>query len=83
MARGWESKGVEQQQAEAISPATQKGPPLTAEQVRIEQRRRGFELSRRRILEQLERASNPRHRKMLEAALAELDQQLGQAPRQL
>lgn len=78
MARGWESKSVEQQQEEAKSPAGNKGRPLTPEQIADQQRRRGLELSRKRILQQLELASNAQHRRMLEAALADLDKQLNQ-----
>jgi hypothetical protein len=75
MARGWESKSVEQQQEEATSSQRQ-GKLLTPEQIVEHQKRKGLELSRHRILQQLEVASNPQHRSMLEAALAELDAQL-------
>ena len=75
MARGWESKSVEQQQEEAKS-STKPGKQLTPEQIAEQQRRRGLELSRKRILQQLETATNPQHRKMLESALADLDGQL-------
>jgi hypothetical protein len=75
MARGWESKSVEQQQEEASS-NTARGPRLTPEQTAEQQRRRGLELSRIRIAQQLETATNPRHRQMLEAALKELEKQL-------
>lgn len=76
MARGWESKSVEQQQDEASSSDSRRGTALTREQIAETQRCRGLELSRQRILQQLERASNPQHREMLEAALADLDAQL-------
>jgi hypothetical protein len=76
MARGWESKSVEQQQEEATSSIQHRGKPLTAEQIAENRKRQGLELSRQRILQQLEVASNPQHRTMLEAALAELDTQL-------
>lgn len=76
MARGWESKSVEEQQAEATStPATHK-PPLTPEQSAHERERQGLILSRKRVLQQLGTAQNPRHRKMLQDALADLDAQL-------
>jgi hypothetical protein len=75
MARGWESKSVEQQQEEASSAKT-RGAPLTPEQAAAKTRRQGLLLSRQRVLQQLEAASNPRHRQMLEAALADLDVQL-------
>lgn len=80
MARGWESKSVEQQQEEAKSAYGRKGVPLSHEQIRAEQLRRGLELSRQRILQQLERASKPQHRSMLEAALADLDAKLKTGP---
>jgi hypothetical protein len=76
MARGWESKSVEQQQEQATSDAGQEHTRLSPEQIAEKQRRRGLELSRQRILQQLELASNPQHRQMLEAALADLDKQL-------
>lgn len=78
MARGWESKSVEQQQEEATS-STAKGPRLTPEQISEHQRRQSLELSRKRIAQQLEVATNPTHRQMLEAALKDLDAQLARA----
>ena len=75
MARGWESKSVEQQQEEASTPKT-RPMPLTPAQAAEENRRRGLLLSRHHVVQQLEAASNPRHRQILEAALAELDRQL-------
>ena len=76
MARGWESKSVEQQQEEATSEHARKREPLTPEQVGRSRRLATLELSRKRILHQLEAASNPRHRQMLAAALADLDAQI-------
>jgi hypothetical protein len=75
MARGWESKSVEQQQEDASSEA-QKKPLLTPEQLAEQKRRQGLELSRQRVLQQLQLACNPRHRQMLEQALADLDWKL-------
>jgi hypothetical protein len=79
MARGWESKSVEQQQEEASTQQAHRAP-LTPQQIQQENRRRGLLMSRERIVQQLASASNPRHRKMLEAALAELDEQLKRVP---
>lgn len=76
MARGWESKSVEQQQEEATSSTQQRRQQLTPEQIVEQQKRKGLELSRQRVLQQLEVASNPQHRSMLESALAELNAQL-------
>jgi hypothetical protein len=75
MARGWESKSVEQQQDEVAS-QRQAGEVLTPEQIAERQRRKGIELSRQRIFEQLKVATHPRHREMLEAALADLEKKL-------
>jgi hypothetical protein len=76
MARGWESKSVEQQQEEFASNKGKGNQPLNPEQIAAEHERNGIELSRQHILQQLQVACNPRHRQMLEAALAELDQKL-------
>jgi hypothetical protein len=79
MARGWESKSVEQQQEEATA-EKKRGAPLTPEQAAEEKRRQGLRLSRERVLQQLRAASKARHREMLESALAELDDQLKELP---
>jgi hypothetical protein len=75
MARGWESKSVEQQQEEAKSEPKNR-TALTPEQIAERQRQQSLQLSRQRVLQQLQVACNPRHRQMLEAALAELDGKL-------
>jgi hypothetical protein len=41
-------------------------------------RRQGLMLSRQHVVQQLEAAKSPRHREILEKALAELDRQLAQ-----
>ncbi len=73
MARGWESKSVEQQQELAASDQERPKLQRTPAQIAAEQRRQTLQLSRRRILQKLAVASNARHRQMLEAALADLD----------
>jgi hypothetical protein len=75
MARGWESKSVEQQQEQAPAPKVHR-KPLTREQIATENRRKGLELSRQRMLQQMQAATNPKHREMLGRALADLDNQL-------
>ncbi|MGA2301418.1 MAG: hypothetical protein ABSG77_12095 [Candidatus Acidiferrum sp.] len=52
--------------------------PKTAEQVLREQERRGLQLSRIRIMNDLQNATNPNHRKSLEAALAHLDKKIAE-----
>ena len=75
MARGWESKSVELQQ-ENESLTTEPKRDLTPEQKGLESRKQGLKLSRSRILEQIRSVENARYRKILEQALAELDEQL-------
>jgi hypothetical protein len=76
MARGWESKSIEAQQAEASEGTHKSRTLLSPEQQAILRQAEGLELSRKSILRQLESASNARHRRMLEDALAELDRRL-------
>jgi hypothetical protein len=81
MARGWESKSVEGQQADA---AEKPGPHRVAMSPQEAARQRELEslrLSRQNILQQLERAHDPRHRRMLEEALAELQHRMDSAKR--
>ena len=84
MARGWESKSVEQQQEEMAeqrksarekngSPVSPTPPPNEQQRNR---KREGLLLSRRSLAQQLQAASHPRHRQMLEQAIAEVDRQL-------
>lgn len=77
MARGWESKDVESQveAKKSMSPSSGKGPK-TPEDLRREQECRDLQLSRIRIVNDLEVATHPNHRKSLEAALAHLDQKI-------
>lgn len=75
MARGWESKSVEQQQEEAKSPGPARRA-LSPQQIADERQRQSLTLSRARIVQQLEHATNPRHRQMLETALKDLDGKL-------
>lgn len=78
MARGWESKSVEEQQAQAVSNATPPGPTLTPAQIASARRKQGLVLSRQHVLQQIEAATNSRHREILQNALADLDCQLAQ-----
>ena len=76
VARGWESKSVEEQQAEAVATPGPAKPPLTPTQIASQRQRQGLLLSRQHVLQQLEAAGNPRHRELLQSALADLDAQL-------
>ena len=77
MARGFESKMVEFQQEEAAR-GRSSAPALTPDEKARKAQRTGLELARARAAADLARATNPAHRRMLEQALAELDQQLSQ-----
>lgn len=78
MARGWESKSVEEQQAQASLPREQPRKPQTPEQRTKERKQQGLKLARSRVLQQLENARNSQHREMLQNALADLDKQIAQ-----
>jgi hypothetical protein len=76
VARGWESKSVEAQQAEASDRSTNRRLRLTTEEAARWREKENLRLSRNRVVQQLEASSNPRHRKVLQEALADLDVKL-------
>jgi hypothetical protein len=76
MARGWESKSVEQQQDEMAEERKTRRAPITPEEQKRNRERDGLLLSRERLAQQLQAAKNPRHREMLERSIAALDGQL-------
>lgn len=79
MARGWESKSVEQQQAEMGDQPKSSRRPLSDAQQKLNRKREGLLLSRTSLVRQIELATQLRHRHMLEQALAELDRQLAES----
>lgn len=76
MARGWESKSVESQQADATDKPSKTRKPVSAEEAQRLRELENLRLSRQRVLQQLEASQNPRHRKLLQDALAELEGKL-------
>jgi len=76
MARGWESKSVEQQQEEMSEQRKTVRPPISPDEQQRNRKREGLLLSRKRLTQQLHAAGNSRHRQMLEQAIAELNTQL-------
>lgn len=78
MARGWESKAIEDQIQERDSRLRRKdaryesSPVVRARGEQLESLR----LSRARTLQQLQRATNKTHREMLERALGALDAEI-------
>lgn len=79
MARGFESKDVEFQQAEAERQKTLK-PALTSDQRDAETRRRTLQLALARARADRETARSDAHRLMLDRAVASLEAQLRQIP---
>lgn len=75
MARGWESKSVESQQSGEDLAGTKRR--LTADETEREAKREGLELSRARVLRELENARPGVHRTALENALKYLEEELG------
>lgn len=74
MARGWESKSVESQIEEG--PRSHRSETLTREQREVLQKRQGLELSRRRVLQEMETTRSEVRRASLEQALAFLDEEI-------
>lgn len=71
MARGWESKGVEEQQSQApVRHAKEEKRP--AAEIARDNKRRSLELLVIRVERQIANASSERHREMLGRALDEL-----------
>jgi hypothetical protein len=79
MARGWESKDVEAQveSVEASKPPTKHGQKSVEQHLR-EQSINDLQMSRTRIVNDLASATNPNHRRSLEAALAHLDKKIAE-----
>jgi hypothetical protein len=75
MARGFESKDVEYQQAEAER-VKQLGRGLTSEERDAQAKRATIELSLARARADLAAARTPAHKRMLAGAIATLEQQL-------
>jgi 5'-3' exonuclease len=77
MARGWESKDVESQVDAAEERARlAKLTKLSDEETARDRERDSLQLSRKRVLHDIETAQNPRYRATLEAALKHLDEKL-------
>lgn len=77
MARGWESKSVESQiesvRSDRNNPAKERLSPEMAAAVR---KKESLRLARTHLQQQIQASQNPRHRAMLEGALADVEKQL-------
>ena len=77
MARGWESKAVEEQLAAAeAKKEAQSKEQLTAGEIERRARKEALLLDRKRIVRELEAAHNPRYRALLERTLAHVEAEL-------
>lgn len=78
MARGWESKSVESQIETAESRRAEREIPVTLspEELRTIREREGLEMSISRVRHDLDRATQPKYREQLEAALRHLEEKL-------
>ncbi len=77
MARGWESKAVESQIESAQDRNSRADQPrLPPAQLALEREREGLELSRKRVLDDIATAQNPRYREQLQRTLDFLDAKL-------
>jgi len=76
MARGWESKAVEELRDETPSAPDNKKAVRTPEQQERARKRGELQLARKRVQGDLTTATNPRHRDLLERTLADLDKRL-------
>jgi hypothetical protein len=75
MSRGWESKSVEEQQAEAAAPKPE-ARDNSAEIADRKRRVQALEMQRERILS--ERTSSPHRRSALTYALADIEEKLAE-----
>jgi hypothetical protein len=76
VARGWESKAVEDQIAASEERKSSPKSTKTPGEREQESRRQGLLLSRAKIAGDLERASDQRHRAALQQALDYIDNQI-------
>ncbi len=77
MARGWESKSVEDQIAASEDRKAAAAKKVrTADEIARESRRQGLQLSRAKIVQDMENARDERHRAALQQALEYIDGQI-------
>ena len=76
MSKGWESKNVEEQQAQSGAQKPQGDPEGAAAAAERKRRIQDLEMQRERVLS--ERTSSPHRRSALELALATIERELEQ-----
>ena len=75
MARGWQSNAAEGR-VEVRRVGKEARKPRSPKQLEVLRKTEDLQLSRTRVLHDLEAAQNPRYKHMLTQALAHLDQEL-------
>jgi len=77
MARGWESKSVEDQLEERLRAKQEAAAaPRSPEAIELKEKRETLQLQRSRLLEQMQNARSDAHRQMLERSLQAIDAEL-------
>jgi len=76
MARGWESKSVEQQIEDSLMESNQSSSFNSPSEFELRQKREGLLLQRSRILQEMDSARNPRYQELLKQMLQHIDSQL-------
>jgi DNA-directed RNA polymerase len=82
MARGWESKAIEESQIEAAEERLKRSNAIAqnAAENSLQRERESLELSRTRVMQDLAAAGNPKYRALLEQSLRFLDEKLAALP---
>lgn len=79
VARGWESKSVEEQiESFTSNRRSAAKDKLSAEQIERERQKESLLLTRTRVLHDIEHSHHPRHLKILQDSLAYLDGKLAE-----
>jgi hypothetical protein len=82
MARGWESKSVESQIESAESQFRPSfDAQIPAEELDLLRKKESLNLSRTRVIRELEASENPRYRSLMQKALADLNAELSRLER--
>ena len=77
MARGWESKSVEEQMENARQ-QKDAAAAHTAKPVHHSRQHENLVLARARLVKDLETTDNPRYKQFLEASLADIDKRIAE-----
>ena len=78
MARGWESKSVEEQMENARQKKKDAAAAHTPKPVHHSRQHENLVLARARLVKDLETTDNPRYKQFLEASLADIDKRIAE-----